>query len=814
MEEQELFRERQQQRDPASPTVNTVYLRVKSEQVKGLLGTKYAVPQGFIGLMQDKSGREQVMFPGEEAAGEFTVHLVRDREVRLPFNQLQAATSDGFSAGVSFELGVTPDVTRREQLSAFVERAAEGRRHLDWPLLKAELQPHISAAVKAALQQHTAAELADPTVLEGLREDVLDRCQNDLAAHGIAEAALELTRVRSDDFEQHQHRLAEAEQKLERNRAEKTVEAAMLRDQMGQELSRRELEEFLASAREEGLLKEHERKKADLGRQTELDKLEREYRQQQHSLEAALRKLVLEDKLDMDSLLLDKHIEVVKKLKQELSDDRIEVYINLIKDEKLKAELISRLIHRSMSPEQLAALAQIEAERTKQAELAISRPLLEPVRDSAHAESDTNKVKESDSVRVSAADSEATRREVAVEPEDEVAKAAARMNEALGTALQHPLETAPTTEPAQVEQEARTEPVEMVPAAELHEVKEAAEDARESDIAALALVVCGRRVFAIDPLRQRSLDDSVLTLNYHDGRLGSLRSARVAGEGRDRVLLAGARNGVYSTLLAHVRGNREFPIGPGVDARTGVNSAALYRGFIYATHSEFGLLRWPFLQPYSSAVQVMPELINRYSTTRGLQVFGGKLLFANGPTVLLLEAAGDTSSQLRVAARYKGTRHEVTALATDDRYIMVADAAGDVFVWDPESSETPALAFYAGTAISDLAAAPLGAGRRGLLVAMKRANAPMLFRDGSDAIEFAAPEGLRSVDVLNGVVVGVSRDRQRLFAWHEQRPEWPAWQFQFTEPVLDVRLVAPGVVARGPSTQSGPQSAVKTPPAY
>src|SRR5690606_24771481 len=161
-------------------------------------------------------------------------------------------------------------------------------------------------------------------------------CSVDLAAMGIAHAELELGRVRSPGFEKHKDELAQGERKKERSKAEQAVHAAMLRDQMGQELSRQELESFLASAREEGLIKEHERKLKDLERKAELDRLEREYQKQQHNLEAALRKLLLEEKLELDSLMLDKHLDVIKKLREELDEDRIEVYINLIKDEQLK----------------------------------------------------------------------------------------------------------------------------------------------------------------------------------------------------------------------------------------------------------------------------------------------------------------------------------------------------------------------------------------------------------------------------------------------------------------------------------------------
>jgi hypothetical protein len=127
------------------------------------------------------------------------------------------------------------------------------------------------------------------------------------------------------------------------------------------------------------------------------------------------------------------------------------------------------------------------------------------------------------------------------------------------------------------------------------------------------------------------------------------------------------------------------------------------------------------------------------------------------------------------------------------------------------------LAFYAGTPVSDLAAARLRDGRHSLLVAIKRAVLPMLFRDGSNALEFTSPEPIRACDTLNDTIVGLGRDRMRVFAWRANRPEWPAWQFQFTEPVLDMRLVLPGRVAGKPDTPTvqpapAPRSAPPTPP--
>lgn len=776
-------------RDPIAPTVNTVYLRVKSEQVKGLLGSKYAVPQGFMGLSKDLQGKSKLLFPGEEATGDFTLHLVRDRDIRVPFSVLKAKSKDGFDSSVSFELAVTPDVSHKDSIEAFIERGAQQRKHLDWPLLKGELQPTITGAILDAVKAKPAAELSAPDAFEKLREEVLLRAESGLSKLGLTNVQFDMGKIRNDGFEAHQATLAQGQQQIEKAKAEQQVQAAMLKDQMGEALSRKELEEFLTSAREEGMLKQHERQKAKIERDAELDKIQAEYQKQRHNLEATLKKLQVEKSLEVDALLLDKHVEAVKNLRDKLSDDRIEVYINLLTDEKLKAELIHRLIQKSMTPEQLKALAELEAAKARQNEVKVSQPNIEPIRE-AQTEFRANQ-----SVKIAPTE-EVARREAKVETDTPAPPA--EKTEAIGVALTTNAEKSETP----------TEKFETLEALDIPDETEKQKSA-ETGIDALCLVASGRRVYAVDPLRQKTLDEAMLNLNFDGGRLGSLRSVRIAGEGRDRVCLAGARNGVYSMLVAHQKAAREYPIGMNVDARTGINAAVLYRGFIYATHSEFGVLRWPLLQPYSPATQVMPELTSRFSTTRGLTIYDDRMLFANGPAVLLLEAAAQ-GSNLRVAARYPGTRHEVTALAQDGQYVLVADAAGDVYVWEPKKGTAPMLAFRAGSAVGELAATTLSGDRKCLLVALKRTVMPMLFQDGSTALEFIAPEPIRSCDVLEGVVIGLSRDRMRIFAWRENKPDWPQWQFQFTEPVLDMRLVTPREVQAG---NSGRQTSVRDVPA-
>ncbi len=810
----EQFKERQpeprnEQKTLTKPTASTVFLEIDSKRTKGILGSKYSVPNGFLGVMVAKDGSERILYPGEEATGDFKLKLVRDRDVRLPLERLAAKSRDGFDAELQVDLSVAADVEHHDALDRFIERVVGDRQHVDWPVLRDLLRPHVEAALRDTLRQHDIRELL---TVEDLQDQVLAECRGELEALGLSRVLVELGDVTSDELSEHQSEINELQRDGEKRRAEQKIQDALLRDQMGQELTRAELEEVLDSAREQGLIRKVESKKAVMEHQAELDQLEAEYRKQRHSLESALREMQTRHELDLDALKLDQHMQTVKKLREELSDDRIEVYIQSIKDESLKAVLLQQLIHRTMSPEQLKAVAEIEAQRTRQEELRVSRPRLEPVREQPDDDEhdDTVSINKHEDAQRRTAELE----ELTDHSNDELTGGEAlRLDfEDFARQVESDVEGQNDTQETP-EVDKAPEPVESESDDEATEVSEpktveAPEPLAEVD--ALALVACGRRAYAIDPFRQENLDNVALMCDYKNARLGSLRSVRIVGEGDQRMLLAGARNGVYATLLKHNRDAREFPIGRGINATTGINASVLYQGFIYATHSEFGLLRWPALQPFSPSRQVMPDMISQYSTTRALQIFDDRLLFANGPSVLLLEGMSDQRGELRIAAKYEGTRHEVTSIVTDEQYVVIADSSGSVFIWDPRSDrpERAERAFTAPSTISGLASGSMADGRRALCVATKQNFFPMLFRDGSTALEFISPEPIRSISMLGNTVIGLSYSRRGIYAWRINRPDWPMWQFRFPEVVLDIQLEPPARLlssgqSSGPHVPSG-----------
>src|SRR5690606_34088014 len=137
----------------------------------------------------------------------------------------------------------------------------------------------------------------------------------------------------------------------------------------------------------------------------------------------------------------------------------------------------------------------------------ISRPRLEPIRE-------TQADKVSDRVHITTSESEATRREPNIE-EDVATRAAHERNEALGTSLSEAVDKA--THAPENERETPTEPLEA--SAESTQAAETAAEAEtekqqdnQPQVDALLLVASGRRVYAIDPLAQRTLQDAHLEL--------------------------------------------------------------------------------------------------------------------------------------------------------------------------------------------------------------------------------------------------------------------------------------------------------------
>jgi hypothetical protein len=194
-------------------------------------------------------------------------------------------------------------------------------------------------------------------------------------------------------------------------------------------------------------------------------------------------------------------------------------------------------------------------------------------------------------------------------------------------------------------------------------------------------VACGRRIKLYhvgggnrptEPGREYLLPDS----------LGSARSVRlVADEGRLRVV-AGARGGV-AIFDAQTAEAQVYPLPE--TTRLGANATTVIGEHIYATHSNFGLMRWPLSG--GDAESVCPDLLKSAKTIRAVQSDADdRLLLCADSSVCLISP----DEPGRPPAVFEcGTEEELVGAVECDGVIFGAGIDGRVFRWDADCSGRP-----------------------------------------------------------------------------------------------------------------------------
>ncbi|MHC5035706.1 MAG: phytochrome family protein [Planctomycetota bacterium] len=158
--------------------------------------------------------------------------------------------------------------------------------------------------------------------------------------------------------------------------------------------------------------------------------------------------------------------------------------------------------------------------------------------------------------------------------------------------------------------------------------------------------------------------------------LGMLRSVRIGRRGDREVILGGAQFGVV--LFEEGASPKGFPIPEAGDKRGGVNAAAIHGDRLYATHSDYGMVRWNLSEEGEGEI-VRTELTKGKKTCRGVHVGAlDRLFFAAGSDAysLLPESLDGTPTI------YTGDVDAITALTTTERSVFGGTAGGDVLRWD------------------------------------------------------------------------------------------------------------------------------------
>lgn len=291
----------------------------------------------------------------------------------------------------------------------------------------------------------------------------------------------------------------------------------------------------------------------------------------------------------------------------------------------------------------------------------------------------------------------------------------------------------------------------------------------------LLLVACGKEVCAFDPCSSEPTRPQEVYLLPKE--MGYARSVRIVRRGGEALIALGAQRGVY---LVSVEGgySGEFYLKARGRPRGGFNSAALAGDTIYASHSEFGLVRWDGEGVGDSVLREVTDP-NRY--TRGVCVHEGTGYFSSGATVYAFDPVS-----CEVKASYAGRRAPITALFVAGDSIFAGNQEGEVLHWATGDPGRPArvLLRRQGTIYS------VGKMRtergRFLLIGARDYSVSAFDPVTGASRQYLSPDLLRWVDGAGDFVFASSYSGHRVFVWDVDRPSRHTYSIPIDERSEDI----------------------------
>jgi hypothetical protein len=264
------------------------------------------------------------------------------------------------------------------------------------------------------------------------------------------------------------------------------------------------------------------------------------------------------------------------------------------------------------------------------------------------------------------------------------------------------------------------------------------------------LLAVGKQVVAYDPASATEPEAPREAYDLSAGGLGWVRSARAMVTRDGPTVVAGAQLGVYLFAEGAAGAPRELRLPERPRGRGGVNAAAYFDGYVYATHSELGLVRWD-QHGVRGAEPLFPEVTGRNDATRGVYVTPmGKLYFSSGPDVY----RHDLLHRERALVRFRGTGGSVTGFLTTKHEVFAGTRGGRVLRWSMDDPGSPReLNVRKASPIYMLRVAELE-GTQHLMVGAKEHGVTAVALEDGRAIDFRAPDQIRWVDGASDLVFG------------------------------------------------------------
>ncbi|MHC4777872.1 MAG: hypothetical protein ACYTFG_04755, partial [Planctomycetota bacterium] len=291
------------------------------------------------------------------------------------------------------------------------------------------------------------------------------------------------------------------------------------------------------------------------------------------------------------------------------------------------------------------------------------------------------------------------------------------------------------------------------------------------------LCVAGRNVLAYRP--DRATPEEVHSTE--DGSLGMLRSVRVLNLGEKEVIAAGAQYGVY--IIDEGERTRESRIPTAGDKRGGVNAIAVYKDELFATHSDYGLVRWKIMDEAEGG-PIRADLTGGAQTCRGVK--NGpldRLLFAAGPKIVSLvpESVEGTPTV------FQGCGDAVTTFAVTAMSIFAGTAGGEVVRWELASPDAPPrrAAAKRPDPIFMLKLFSV-AGIPHLVVGSKSYSLLTTALEMDTEVSYPSEVRIRWVDGASDHLYGIDRDGRRLLVWETGNPRSKPMEVRSQERIQDL----------------------------
>lgn len=262
------------------------------------------------------------------------------------------------------------------------------------------------------------------------------------------------------------------------------------------------------------------------------------------------------------------------------------------------------------------------------------------------------------------------------------------------------------------------------------------------------------------------------------GELGPLRSVQLTDD-RSRLLI-GARGGVIQ-LDANGDGAAVLLHDPSVVSQLGFSRAIAWRGWIWACHSEAGVVGWDPARPLRPDIALRPvDLLG--AMPRNLQPLDeGRLVFSAGNRLMVLTVQfSEQAPSVRVSSAPPDADATIVAVLSDGPRLLTVLENGVVQVRDRASLELMGSEQRCGQTTAAALLPWLGSTR--LLLASADAAVLCIGLDDQLVTQFISPyRGLRALAAGPDVVAGLSADRQRVVLWRS----WDGRQ-----PLADVYVTA------------------------